>query len=101
MGETIEEIITFVNEHGGWTVIGWYSRGVINDRTLTGVTNTNSTSGTNNTNNTEVQVDGSGLTFHFVKIIPTDSTVLNRNSYAGGRYDSMKFDVGSIGSTVS
>ena len=101
LGETIEDIVTFVNGHGGWTVIGWYSRGVINDRTLTGVMNTNSTAGTNNVNNAEVQVDGSGLTFHFVKIIPTDSTLLNRNSYAGGRYDEMKFDVGSIGSTVA
>lgn len=102
LGDTIEEIIGFVNDHGGWTVIGWYSRGVINDRTLTGI-NSSISNNTNNggSNNAEVQVDGSGLTFHFVKIIPTDSTLLNRNSYAGGRFDTMKFDVGSIGSTVA
>ena len=45
----------YVNEHGGWTVIGWHSCGVINDCTLTGVVNNSNSSGTNNINNAEIQ----------------------------------------------
>ena len=47
---------------------------------------------TNNGNNSEVQVDGSELNYHFVKIIPTDSTLLNRNSHLGAVYNTLKFD---------
>ena len=36
LGDSLQTNIEFVNENGGWTVIGWYSRGLINDRTLTG-----------------------------------------------------------------
>ena len=103
LGDTIEEIIDFINDKGGWTIIGWYSRGVINDRTLTGVmnnTSNTSSNSTNNGNNSEVQVDGSELNYHFVKIIPTDSTLLNRNSHLGAVYNTLKFDVSSIGSSA-
>ena len=98
LGEKIEDIVKYVNGHGGWTVIGWYSRGIINDRTLTGVVNNSNSSGTNNINNAEVQVDGSGLTYHFVKIVPTDTSLHNVDSFNGNVYNDMKFDVGTIGS---
>ena len=34
LGDSIKDTIEFVNRNGGWTVIGWYSRGLINDRML-------------------------------------------------------------------
>ena len=100
LGETIEEIIMYVNNHGGWTVIGWYSRGIINDRTLTGVINNSSSGGTNNVNNAEVQVDGSGLTYHFVKIVPTDTSLQNKETFNGNVYNDMTYNVGNIGSSA-
>ena len=100
LGEKIEEIITYVNNHGGWTVIGWYSRGIINDRTLTGVVNNSSSVPTNNVNNAEVQVDGSGLTYHFVKIVPTDTFLQNEETLNGSVYNKMKFDVANIGTSA-
>ena len=99
LGDTIEEIISFVNDRGGWTIVGWYSRGVINDRTLTGVIDNSTTSTTNQartTNNAEVQVDGSDLTYHFCKIIPTDQTLNNKESHDGGQLKNLKFDVDNL-----
>lgn len=100
MGETIENIIECVNNHGGWKVIGWYSQGIINDRTLTGMINNSSSSRTSNLNNAETQVNGSGLTYHFVKIIPTDTTLQNEETFNGNFYNDVKFDVENIGSSA-
>ena len=100
MGERIEDIIQYVNDHGGWTVIGWYSRGIINDRTLTGVINNSNSGGASNINNAEVQVNGSGITYHFVKIVPTDTSLQNKETFDGNVYNDMKFDVGNIGSSA-
>ena len=85
LGNTITWIINYVNINGGWNIIGWYSRGLINDRTLTGLmgnnSNNNSGPNQNNQNNSEVQVDGGDLTYHFCKVI-------------------MKFDVNDISSST-
>ena len=87
LGNTITRIIDFINVNGGWNIIGWYSRGLINDKTLTGLmgnnSNSNSGSNQNNHNNSEVQVDGGDLTYHFCKVIPTDSSIWNENSFVG------------------
>ena len=97
LGDTLQDIIQFINDNGGWTVVGWYSRGVINDRTLTGMIQSTTTSTTtSNQNNPEIQVDGADLTFHFCKILPTDSTYLDSNTFNGRRLEQMKFDVNSI-----
>ena len=58
LGETIQNVIDFVNSNGGWTIIGWYSRGLINDRTLTGLVNGSNKNTRSNQNSAEVQVDG-------------------------------------------
>ena len=97
LGDSIEEVLSFVNEKGGWTIAGWYSRGVINDRTLTGVIE-NGNSNSNNINNAEVQVDGAELTYHFCKIVPTDSTLNDGTSVDSILLNTKKFDVETIGS---
>ena len=33
--DTIERVVKFINDNGGFTVIGWYKRGLINDQSLT------------------------------------------------------------------
>ena len=86
-------MINFVNINGGWTIIGWYSRGIINDKTLTGLIN-NSTN--NNQNDAEIQVDGGDLTYHFCKIVPTDTSILDTSTYHGEELNGMKFDVNTI-----
>ena len=91
LGNSLQSMIRFVNSNGGWTIIGWYSRGVINDKTLTGMI-----SSTNNQNNAEVQVDGGDLNYHFCKIVPTDTSLLDTDSVNGRLLNEMKFDVNGI-----
>ena len=98
LGDSMQETIKFVNQNGGWTVIGWYSRGLINDRMLTGlINNTNSTtSTTNNLNNAEVQIDGADMTYHFCKIVPTNANVTKETSTLFELYQHTKYDVNRI-----
>ena len=101
LGDSIQESIKFVNENGGWTVIGWYSRGLINDRTLTGlINNGSSTTSTTNLNNVEIQIDGADLTYHFCKIVPTNADIMNEHSALFEFYENTKFDVNTITSNL-
>ena len=101
LGDSIQETIEFVNQNGGWTVIGWYSRGLINDRMLTGlINNGNPTTSTTNLNNTEVQIDGADMTYHFCKIVPTNEALMNENYRLFELYKGIKFDVDTITSTL-
>ena len=34
---TVDQVIDFINENGGFTVFGWYKRGIINDTSLVGM----------------------------------------------------------------
>eukprot|EP00957_Ditylum_brightwellii_P110255 8409397-Ditylum_brightwellii.AAC.1 len=47
----VDRVVQCVNNHGGWTVVGWHKCGVINDCTLVG--NNSNTSGNSNSNNNE------------------------------------------------
>ena len=53
--------IEFINENGGFTVVGWYKRGVINDKSLLASRKPNGTvgenGGNNNNNEEDVHVD--------------------------------------------
>ena len=96
LGDDINSIIGLVNRNGGWTIVGWYSRGTITDKTLTTVITGSSSSSTNQQNNTEVQVDGGDLIYHFCKIIPTDSSFLQDNSVLNRELKDLKFNVNTI-----
>jgi hypothetical protein len=101
LGDSIQKTIRFVNRNGGWTVIGWYSRGLINDRMLTGlINNGNSTNSTTNMNNSEVQIDGADMTYHFCRIIPTNEALMKETSQLFRLYELSKFDVDTITSTL-
>ena len=101
LGDSIQDTIGFVNRNGGWTVIGWYSRGLINDRMLTGlINNGNPTTSTTNVNNAEVQIDGADMTYHFCKIVPTNEALMNETSELFELYQRTKFDVNTITSSL-
>ena len=89
----IENVVNFVNENGGWTVIGWYKRGSIKDRSL--IESTGSNNITNNSN--EGTTVGSGnLNFHVVELLPTNQELLDKTTYLGADLDELKFDVSTI-----
>jgi hypothetical protein len=68
MVEKIESVMNYINTNGGFTVIGWYKRGKINDQSIV--------SETNNRNNNEVQannqVDSGNISYHVCEIKPTN-----------------------------
>ena len=52
----------------------------------------------NNTNNTEVQFDRAELTYHFCKIVPTDSMLYDATNPDATTFKNKNFDVETIGS---
>ena len=92
-----------MKRNGGWTVVGWYSRGTITDKTLTTVIASNTSmpnaATSNQQNNQEVQVDGGDLTYHFCKIVPTDSSFFQDNSVLNLQLNALKFNVNEIRSS--
>jgi hypothetical protein len=74
-----------IDENGGFTVVYWNKKGIIQDTSLTGVTNE------------EVQVDEGSLNFHAVQILPTNSNYLDRSTTLGQKLmDIMKYNVNEI-----
>ena len=76
-------MVKFINENGGWTVVGWYKRGVTSDRSLLEPRSTSLTGPTPSTINsaaTSGNVDsevGSGqVGFHIFELAPTDSNYI-------------------------
>ena len=91
--ECIEEVVDFVNDNGGWTVVGWYKRGAIKDRSLI----ESSSSSNNTTNGSEDATVGSGkLSFHIVELTPTNQALLDRNTNLGTGLAERKFDVSRL-----
>ena len=96
--------IDFINNNGGFTVIGWYKRGVINDksllasRTLSNIGISGSGNGTNNEENT--QVDAGEISYHIVHLTPTNRDLLVPESILGAGLKEMKYDVRQIENTA-
>ena len=89
--DSIEGVIDYVNNNGGWTTIGWYKRGVITDKTLvtSGVT-------TNANNDSSEQVDAGQLTYHVIELLPTDREILDKHSEKGQELQKLKYDVSQL-----
>ena len=99
--ESMERCIQLVNDNGGFTIVGWYKRGVINDRSMiTTNANTNMSNNLPNSNNSEdVHVDSGDISYHIVHINPTNNEFLDPRSLLGERLQSMKFNVTTIETT--
>ena len=91
-------VIDLVNQNGGFTVTGWYKRGVINDRTmLDGTTNRNTNTAANRgSTNENLQVDNGDVNYHITKIIPTNPDFADLTSALGQELLGKKFDVSSL-----
>ena len=66
--DSIIEVTNYINEIGGWTVIGWCRKGIINDQSLVGMTE----------DGEHAQVDSGNLNFHIVSLIPTNHSFLDK-----------------------
>ena len=61
-----------INDNGGFTVIGWYKKGSINDIS---------------TEESDNQVESSEMGYHIVSITPTNKTILENEEYKKLRFN--------------
>jgi hypothetical protein len=90
--DCIEQCIQFVNDNGGFTVTGWYKRGIINDRSIVSNTGNNQTA----PNNPDTQVDNGEINFHPCLIAPTNREIMQKNSVLYESLDLLKYDLSGM-----
>ena len=100
----LEIFIQFINDNGGFTVVGWYNRGVINDKSLVSSRNINNANGRNisenyNTNEEDMQVDSGEISYHIVSINPKYHKFMDPTSQLGRYLGRLKFNVEKIENT--
>ena len=91
----LEQVVDYIHDNGGFTIIGWYKRGVINDRSLC---QNNTSAGNNNSssNNESIEVDNGQANFHITQIFPTNRDFTDPTTLLGETLASLKFDVRKI-----
>lgn len=77
--DSIDNVVNYINKHDGFTIVGWYKRGEINDQ------------GGNQGDNEE-KVEAGEIGFHVVLLKPTDSNI----QIAEG----LKFNVNTLNGVV-
>ena len=70
--DCIDAVVKYINDNGGFTVLGWYKRGEIND---------------SSNDDSENQVQSSEMGYHVVSMKPTNFHVLNRAEFKKLKYD--------------
>ena len=93
---SLEECVQLIDDNGGFAWVGWYKRGVINDKILIAARNINGVNsrGVNgnlkNNNNEEMQVDYGEIGYHIDNIIPNNRDYLDKNTHLGGKLCNIK-----------
>ena len=94
MLDCVEGCVNLINENGGFTVIGWYKRGTINDKSM--MAQDKNTAGYANTVETELQCDAGEISYHIVQIVPSNRDFLDPATNLGRELSDLKFDVSGI-----
>ena len=84
--DSIEECSDLINNNGGFTVVVWYSRGEINDKSLIGM----------NLEEEDAHADSGRMNYHIVQILPTNREFLNDGTTLNTMLKFRKFKVGDI-----
>ena len=85
--DCIKNVLDLVNRNGGWTVVGWYKRGVITDKSLLEVPLSNAVS---------TQVAAGQINYHIVQMIPTNKKFLVRDTELYKDLQREKYNVGNL-----
>ena len=94
MCDSMKSCINLINQNGGFTVVGWYKRGVISDKSL--ISQDKNTIGYNSTTEADAQIDSGEICYHIVQIIPSDRDFLDPTTTLGSELSDLKFDVSTI-----
>ena len=93
----VDNCIKLINNNGGFTVVGWYKRGMVNGRVILSATE-GADERFKRMFSTEVtQVDSGKLHIHPCLITPSNTTFSDKASVLRSRLDSMKFDTSNLG----
>lgn len=93
--DNIQDVVDYINSHGGFTVVGWYKRGIINDKTLVNGNAVNGTSNNNNNGGEDGQVDNGEINYHVISLTPNNRSLLSPTSILGIELKTLKFNVSS------
>jgi len=94
--ENVENVIKLINENDGFTVIGWYKRGNVKDRTILHQNSVNENKYNSNTNDETDTVDNSKIIFHPCIIKPSNSNFYKRTSNLYVRLQTKKYNVSNL-----
>ena len=100
MEEKIENGVCLINQNGGFTIIGWYKRGQVQDRTVLIQKSSENTSKFSNTNNEPSKVDNSEIKIHPCVIRPSNVEFYNSSSDLAKQLNETKFDVKELMSGI-
>ena len=70
--DCVDNVVEYINANGGFTVLGWYKRGEIND---------------SSNDDSQNQVESSEMGYHVVSMNPTNLKVLDRAEFQTLKYD--------------
>ena len=93
MEDKIENGVDLINKNGGFTIIGWYKRGQVQDRTVLIQKSNENISKYSNTNNEPSKVDNSEIKIHPCVIRPTNEEFYKESSDLTKTLNEIKFDV--------
>ena len=85
--DCISKVVDLVNTNGGWTVIGWYKRGVITDKSLLEVPLSNVVS---------TQVAAGQINYHIVQMLPTNNNFFVRDTALFEQLQQEKYNVSNL-----
>ena len=93
--DAVVRVKDYVNNNGGWTIIGWYKRGAIKDKSLVGESASEGNRNLGSNGNDEVVGSGQ-LNFHIVELLPTNRRFLDPNTCEGMHLHRLKYDVSNL-----
>jgi hypothetical protein len=89
MMTNIDTCIEYINDNGGFTVVGWYKRGKINDQSMD-----NDSNQINNRN--DDQVDNGEISYHLCVVTPSNYRFFDETNRLYTTLEASKFNVDTI-----
>ena len=85
--DAIGKVVELVNDNGGWTVIGWYKRGVITDKSLLEVPPSNVVSS---------EVTAGQINYHIIQLLPSNKSFMDEGSNLNLQLNEKKYDTSQM-----
>ena len=94
MMDNLNNCVQYINDNGGFTVVGWYKRGKINDQSMDN--DSNQSNNRNGNNNDEDQVDNGEIGYHLCVVTPSNHRFFDDTSILCNNLEANKFNVDMI-----